>query len=170
MTLERWLQKSIFPPPFKLREIQSLSTNKAKELKVGLLWFTVSLTLDVKPTIKLQMAEKWDCLAPARFRMVLALQSLLLLLVSFCQLKVLALTFKAVKGPGLFYREHCALIYEHLRKTQRSKQYSPKQKAQNLQTMHSKLKIANHNANFCSRLDKTQVLSHLDRLQTFRTG
>lgn len=126
------------------------------------------LTLDVKPTIKLQMAKKWDCLAPARFRMVLALRSLLWLLVSSCQLKVLALTFKAVNGLGLFYSEHYALIYEQLRKTQHSEQCSPKQKAQDALFAGFQLKTANHNANFHSRLNKTQVLSHLDRAASFQ--
>lgn len=67
------------------------------------------LTLDVKPTIRLQMAQKQDCLAPVRFRLVLALQSLLWLLVFYCQLKVLALIFKAINGLGLCYSEHCVL-------------------------------------------------------------
>lgn len=47
----------------------NISTNKAKELKVGLLNSSF-LTLDIKP-VRFQMAQKWDCLTPARFRLVL---------------------------------------------------------------------------------------------------
>lgn len=73
------------------------------------------LTLDVKPMIRLQMAQKRDCLAPARFRLLLALPSLHWLLVSSCQLKVLALIFKAINGLSLCYSEDC--MYEEQRKT-----------------------------------------------------
>lgn len=74
------------------------------------------LTLDIKPMIRLQMAQKWDCLAPARFRLVLALEFFHWLLVFSCQLKVLALVFKAINGLSHCYSGDCMLTYKELRK------------------------------------------------------
>lgn len=109
------------------------------------------------------MAQKQDCLAPARFRLVLALQSLLWLLVFSCQLKVLALIFKAINGLGHCYSEHCVVSFEQPEKHCALDNVAQNRKHETCMQCILMLKIANHKANFHTRLDKTQVLSDLER-------
>lgn len=109
------------------------------------------------------MAQKHDCLAPARFRLVLALQPLLWLLVFSCQLKVLALIFKAINGLGLCYSEHCVVSFEQPGKHCALDNAAQNRKHETCTQCILMLKIANHKANFHTRLDKAQVLSHLER-------
>jgi len=75
MTMEHWLLNTSFFHQQLTKELNLFLQTRPKNSRLDDCK-SQFLTLDAKPTIRLQMAQKWNLLAPARFRLVLALQSL----------------------------------------------------------------------------------------------